>query len=75
MVLWEKFASELVEFRERGMFCTLLPMYVPSKSGLECLPRPGLQDETTVWRSRLASRLARSRSETQLYYHPIPTYL
>ena len=33
MVLWEKFALELVEFRERGTFCTLHPMYVPSKSG------------------------------------------
>jgi len=52
------------------MFCTLHPMYVPSKSGLECLARPGLRDETTVSRSRLASRLARSRSETQIYHRP-----
>jgi hypothetical protein len=41
-------------------------MYVPSKSGLECLARPGLRDETTFLRSRLASCLARSCSETQL---------
>ena len=58
---------ELREFWERGAFCTLHPIYVPSKSGLECLARPGLRDETMVSWSRLASCLARSRSETQLY--------
>ncbi len=67
---------ELGEFRERGTFCTLHPMYVPSKSGLECLARPGLQNETTVLRSRLASRIARSRSETQLYsFEGLPCFI
>jgi len=43
-----------------------LTSYVRTKHGLECLARPGLRDETTVSRSRLVSRLARSRSEMQL---------
>ena len=44
-----------------------LTSYVRTKHGLECLARPGLRDETMVSWSRLASCLARSRSETQLY--------
>ena len=45
-----------------------LRQYSVLKIGLEFLARPGLRDETKVSRSRLASRLARSRSETHLYH-------
>jgi len=51
---------------ERHILYLTSYVYVPSKSGLECLARPGLRDETTVSRSRLASHLARSHSKTQL---------
>ena len=70
MVSWEKFAEVVGTRRvlgERHVLYLTCVLYVLSKSGLECLARPGLRDETTVSRSRLASRLARSCSETQLY--------
>ena len=53
-------------FRHVTALFYCLRQYSVLKIGLEFLARPGLRDETKVSRSRLASRLARSRSETQL---------
>jgi len=51
-------------FRHNNALIICLRQYSVLKIGLEFLARPGLRDETMVSRSRLASRLARSRSET-----------
>jgi len=51
-------------FRHNNALIICLRQYSVLKIGLEFLARPGLRDETKVSRSRLASRLARSRSET-----------
>jgi len=53
-------------FRHNNALIICLRQYSVLKIGHEFLARPGLRDETTVSRSLLASRLARSRSETEL---------